>query len=530
MRMFPPAWVRLAALALAAALVLLAPPGSAKTLRLASAFDPQTLDPHALTLLYHSRVITQVYEGLVGRDRDFRLEPALAVSWDNPSPTTWRFRLRPGVRFHDGSPLTADDVVFSVNRAMARTSQRAVQLRGINGVRRIDDLTVEVQLAAPDAVLPEKFWLVAIMSRAWSEKNGVAQPQDFNARQETFAVRNANGTGPFSVRSYEPDRRLVLGRNPAWWGWKEAGTGNLTEAVYVVIQSDATRLAALASGEVDFVIDPPFQDVARLRADPRLKTVSATDIGTQYLGFDQARDELEFADVKGRNPFKDLRVRQAVYHAIDAQLIVDKVLRGQGTVTGAHISRLVDGALPELDRRLPHDPARARALLREAGYPDGFAITLDCVNVTFRAAVCQAIAAMLTQVGIRTTFQPSPSASFFPKLTQATASFFEFGWSPGVDPWASLNAIFRSFDGSGAGTFNGGRYSNPRLDALIDAIRTEPDLAKRRARVGEALRLIHAELPLVPLYRRNLTWVMRPHITAVPWPNDVLELRWVRVE
>jgi len=223
-------------------------------------------------------------------------------------------------------------------------------------------------------------------------------------------------------------------------------------------------------------------------------------------------------------------VRQAVYHAIDAQLIVDKVLRGQGTVTGAHFSRLVDGALPELDRRLPHDPARARALLREAGYPDGFAITLDCVNVTFRAAVCQAIAAMLTQVGIRTTFQPSPSASFFPKLTQATASFFEFGWSPSVDPWASLNAIFRSFDGSGAGTFNGGRYSNPRLDALIDAIRTEPDLAKRRARVGEALRLIHAELPLVPLYRRNLTWVMRPHITAVPWPNDVLELRWVRVE
>jgi len=215
MRMFPPAWVRLAALALAAALVLLAPPGSAKTLRLASAFDPQTLDPHALTLLYHSRVITQVYEGLVSRDRDFRLEPALAVSWDNPSPTTWRFRLRPGVRFHDGSPLTADDVVFSVNRAMARTSQRAVQLRGINGVRRIDDLTVEVQLAAPDAVLPEKFWLVAIMSRAWSEKNGVAQPQDFNApsaRSTWASTRRATSWSSRTSRAATRSRTCGCGR------------------------------------------------------------------------------------------------------------------------------------------------------------------------------------------------------------------------------------------------------------------------------------------------------------------------------
>ena len=194
------------------------------------------------------------------------------------------------------------------------------------------------------------------------------------------------------------------------------------------------------------------------------------------------------------------------------------------------MSKLVDGYLPELDKRLPYDPAAARALLKEAGYPNGFGVTLDCVNVTYRAAVCQAIAAMLAQVGIRATYQPSPSATFFPKLTQATTSFFEFGWSPGTDPWALFNSILRTHDGAVAGTFNGGRYSNAELDEQIDAIRVEPDIGKRRRRTGDVLRLVAADLPLVPLYRRTLTWVMRPGIHASPWPNDVLELRWVRID
>jgi peptide/nickel transport system substrate-binding protein len=179
---------------------------------------------------------------------------------------------------------------------------------------------------------------------------------------------------------------------------------------------------------------------------------------------------------------------------------------------------------------LPYDPAAARALLKEAGYPGGFSVALDCVNVTFRAAVCQAIAGMLAQVGIRVSFHAFPTGQFFPKLTQATTSFFEFGWSPTTDAWAMLNAVVRSYDGTAAGAFNGGRYSNPRLDALIDGLRVEPDLAKRRAMVGEALRLMHAELPLVPLYRRSITWAMRPGIHVAQWPNDVLELRWVRID
>jgi peptide/nickel transport system substrate-binding protein len=206
------------------------------------------------------------------------------------------------------------------------------------------------------------------------------------------------------------------------------------------------------------------------------------------------------------------------------------VLRGQATPTGSFVSARVDGHLPELDRRLPYDPAAARALLKEAGYANGFSVQLDCVNVTFRAAVCQAITAMLAQVGIRATFQPAPSALFFPKLTQATTSFFEFGWIPTTDAWSMLNSILRSYDGTGAGAFNGGRYSNAKLDALIDAIRVEPDLARRRQLVGEALRLMNDDLPLLPLYRRRINWVMRPNIHVTPWPNDILELRFVRID
>jgi peptide/nickel transport system substrate-binding protein len=514
------------AAALLALALLLAAPLAAKTLRIASAFDPQTLDPHALALLYHSRISTQVYESLVSRGRGFELEPSLAVSWQAVAPTTWRFRLRQGVRFHDGTPFTADDAVFSIERALAKTSQRAFQLRGVTGARKVDDHSIDVLLAAPDAVLPEKLLFVGMMSRAWAARHGVQLPQDFNGKQETHAVRNAHGTGPFGVKSYEADNRLVLAANPGWWGRR----GNVTEAVYLVIQSDATRLAALASGQADLVLDPPFQDIARLKSEKRFALAETTDIGTQYLGFDQMRVQPEHADTAGRNPFKDLRVRRAIHQAIDIDLIVAKVLRGQATPTGSHVSRLVEGYLPELDRRPPYDSAAARALLKEAGYPDGFGVTLDCVNVAFRTAVCQAIAAMLAQVGIKVALQPSPSAQFFPKLTQATTSFFEVGWSPGTDAWPLLNALVRSHGEGGLGAFNAGRYANPKLDGLIDGIRVEPDAAQRRRMVGDALRIMHADLPLLPLYRRTLTWVMRPAVTVVQWPNDILELRFVQVD
>ena len=502
----------------------------AATLRIASAFDPQTMDPHAVALLYHSRVVHQIHEPLVNRDASYALAPSLALSWAMTSPTSWRFKLRPGVKFHDGADFSADDVVFSIERALGPTSQRSFTLKGIGAVKKVDALTVDFVLNAPDAVLPDKLSNVPMVSQAWCIQHGVAKAQDFNAKQETFTVRNANGTGPFKLLRYEPDVRVQLLRFDGWWGRSDARTGNLDAVIFVPIKSDATRLAALTSGEVDLVLDPPFQDVDRLKTDAKLRVATTTDLGTQYLTFDQARHELLYSDVKGANPFKDKRVRQAVAQAINIDLIVQKVLRGQATPTGSFISPLVDGHLPELDRRLPHDPAKARALLAEAGYPNGFGVTLDCVNVAWREGVCQAAAAMLTQVGIRTTLRSSATNQFFPKLSQATASFIEYGWTPTTDAWSTLNGLFRSWDAQGAGTFNAGRYSNPQLDALIDAVRTEPDLSKRRARIGVALRLIQDDLPYIPLYRRKLNWAMAKSVTLVQWPNDTLELRWVRLQ
>jgi peptide/nickel transport system substrate-binding protein len=526
------AWLTLPAVAAAQPQNLPAQPGAAPvSLRVATAFDPQTMDPQALALLYHSRVTYQIYEFLVNRDEKFNLEPSLALSWQMTGPTTWRFKLRPNVSFHDGSAFTADDAVFSIERAMAPPSQRAFQLKGLLAVKKVDALTIELQLEQPDAVLPDKLQFVAMMNKAWCEKNGVARAQDFNAKQETFAVRNANGTGPFRLKRYEPDVKTVLERHAAWWGWADTRrNGNLQEVSYTTIKSDATRLAALASGEVDMVLDPPFQDIDRLRRDPRITLLQVADLGQQYFTFDQARDELEGSDIKGRNPFKDLRVRRAVYQALNIDLILQKVLRGQGVPTGAFLSPRVDGSPPELDRRLPYDPARAKALLAEAGYPNGFAVTLDCVNIAWREGVCQAAAAMLTQVGIHTTLRSSPTNQFFPKLSMGSASFVEFGWTPNTDAWSSLNALFRTYDKAGGGTFNAGRYSNPKLDALIDAMRTEPDLTRRRAMVAVVLRLIGDDLPYVPLYRRTLTWAMAKNVSAVQWPNDTLELRWVRVK
>jgi peptide/nickel transport system substrate-binding protein len=510
--------------------LLFGAPAQAVSIRIASAFDPQTMDPDALALLYHSRIWFQVYDSLLNRDEQFRIEPALALSWQRVDAKTWRFKLRQGVLFHDGTPFTVEDAVFSVQRAMARPSQRAFQMKGIVAARKFDDETLEIDLEAPDAVLPQKFLSLPMMSKAWCVAHHVELSQDFNGKQETYAVRNANGTGPYMLDRYEPDIRTVLKRNPRWWGWGDKRSGNVDEATWLTIRSDATRIAALISGEVDMLLDPPIPDVARLKAESALAVQQIADLGQQYLAFDVARDELEGSDVKGRNPFKDLRVRRAVYQAINVDLIAQKVLRGLATPTGAFLSPRVEGSPPELDKRLPFDPARSRALLAEAGYPNGFSVTLDCVNVAWREAVCQAMTAMLTQVGIRATLRSSPTNQFFPKLSDGTASLVEFGWTPATDAWVSLNGLFHTWAREGLGSFNAGRFSDPKLDTLIDAMRVEPDETRRRAMVATVLRIVGDELPSMPIYRRTLTWAMKKNVHAVQWPNDQTELRWLRLQ
>lgn len=523
---------RRAVAVLMAAAMFGAAPLHARPLRLASAFDPQSMDPHALALLYQSRVVSQIYDSLVNRDRDFRLEPSLATSWKMVDARTWRFALRPNVKFHDGTPLAADDVVFSIERALARTSQRAFQLRGVTGARRVDALTVDVLLSAPDAVLPEKMVFIGIMSRAWAERNGVALPQDFNARQETFAVRNANGTGPFVLKSREVDIRTVFVENPNWWG-RATRKGNVTEVIYTPVKSDATRTAALLSGELDFVLDPPPQDLARMRANAAIKVVEGAENRTIFLGFDQLRDELLFSDVKGKNPFKDLRVRQALYHAINIEAIQKAVMRGSSDPTGAIIQRAVNGWTKEAHQRLPYDQKKARELLAAAGYPNGFSFTLDCPNNRYinDEDICKALVTMWAQVGLKVSLNAMPRATYFPKIQKFDTSAYLLGWGvPTFDALYSLQSLARTIGKDGDGNFNLGRVSNAEFDKLVDAMKSETDQKKRNELIARALMLHNQQVMHIPLHNQVIPWAMRKNVTVMHRADNRLEARWVRVD
>ncbi len=409
------------AAAILAAALLLAPLAHAKTFRWASQGDILTMDPHSQNEALNNGVLADVYETLVTRDKQLKVVPLLAVSWTQPKPTVWRFVLRKDVKFHDGTPFTAEDVVFSIQRAQAPSSNFQIYTQGIDKVRKIDDYTVEIETKGPNPVLLDQLTELRVMSKAWAEKNKVTAPQNFIQKEETYSARNANGTGPYMLKSRETDVRTVFVVNPNWWGKRE---GNVTEVIYTPVKADATRVAALLSGELDFVLDPPPQDIARLKSNPNLRILEGNENRTIFLGMDQHRDELLYSDVKGKNPFKDKRVRQAIYHAIDEDAIQKNVMRGLALPTGSIVAPQVRGYSKELDKRLAHDKEKAKKLLAEAGYPNGFEVTLDCPNNRYinDERICQAVAGMLAQVGIRVKLNAMPRATYFPKIQKFDTS------------------------------------------------------------------------------------------------------------
>ena len=513
--------MRLARAASAALLVSIAAVSHAKTLRYATQDDPQTLDPHAVSLLPTSRLLAQVYDPLVFRDRDWKVIPWLATSWTQVGEKVWRFKLREGVRFHDGTPFTADDVVFSVQRALSPTSQMRSSIQGVESARKVDDTTVELLLAQPNPALLQHLPYFRIMSRAWATKHGAMKPQDYKNKEDTYSARNANGTGPFKVREWSPDVRVRLERNADWWGHK-AGLfeSNLDEVVVLPIRSQSTRLAALLSGEVDIVIDPSTQDVARLKSHPELKVVEVPESRVQYLAFDLQRDELLYGSTKDRNPFKDVRVRQAVAMAVDAEAIRTKVMRGFARTIGSPITSTVVGYDRSVDQRPPYDRERARKLLADAGYANGFDVTLDCGNTQPAADICQAVAAMLTQVGIRTKPNIVQQANFYPKLEKYDSSFYLLSWGGGVtsDAFYTLNLLFHT-PRPGDGDFNMGRWSNGAMDALLEKIRVDADSTRRNGEIREALTLVGRELPIIPIHQPTIPWAMKRNVEA--WPTPV---------
>jgi peptide/nickel transport system substrate-binding protein len=508
----------------------------AATFRWSSQGDYLSADPHAQNEGLNNNINDMVYERLTARNKKLELIPSLATAWESRSPTLWRFHLRKGVTFHDGTPLTAEDVVYSINRAKLPSSNFKVFANPAGTPRKVDDYTVEIETAKPTpaAVLLENVNAIRIMSRAWCAKNRAQAPQDFKTGEETYASRNANGTGPFMLVKREAEVATVLRRNPKWWGVAEKRfEGNVDEVVYRPIKSDATRMAALVSGEVDLVLDPPLQDTPRLKKDPKIQVIEGPENRVIFLVLDQERDELKYSNVKGRNPLKDLKVRQALYMAIDIEGIHRQVMRGQSKPTGSMVPT-VGSSFPELEPRLlPHDPARAKMLLAEAGYPNGFELGLDCPNNRYvnDERICTALSAMFAKIGVRVRLNSMPRAQFFQKVDQFDISMHLYGWGGAAqDPGFTLTPVLHSRDGKGKGDFNSGRYKDDALDRLIDAVEIELDPQKRRAMMLDALKRVRNHILVIPLHRQMIPWAARAGIKVHHRPDNVVEPLWVHVK
>ena len=528
------AWPKLGLIA--ACTFALLQPACAATLRVAGANDILTFDPHAqnhqTTLTYQQ----MVYEALVRYNEKYEVEPALAAKWTFVTPTQLRFELRQGVKFHDGSPLTADDVVFSITRVMTPPSNLTAYVQSVKEVKKIDDQTVDLILKGPSPTVLRELTDARIMNKAWAEKNNTTTAQNFGAKEENYASRNANGTGPFTLVAWQPDTKTTLKKNDAWWDQETRKKGNIDEVVFTPIKSAATRSAALISGQVDVVVDPPVQDLERIKRDPNISVVEGAENRTIFLGFDQARDQLLYGSVKDKNPLKDQRVRQALYQAVDIDAISRSVMRGLGKPTGTMIADMVNGWTPELGARASKfDPEAAKKLLADAGYPDGFEVQLDCPNDRYvnDEQICQAITAMWTKVGVKTKLQLNPMSIHALKYPKRDTSIFMLGWGVATfDALYSLDSLISTPDpkGGAAGNFNAGAYSNPKVDALIQQIKTEMDDAKRTAMIHEALQIVKDDYGFLPLHDQIRPWAMRKGVTTPHRADDRLMAVWTTIK
>jgi peptide/nickel transport system substrate-binding protein len=512
------------ALRLGAALLastMLVSGASAETIRWARASDALTLDPHSQNQGVTHNFAHHIYETLVDRDVEGTLQPRLATSWEVKAddPTVWVFRLREGVTFHDGAPFTADDVVFSLDRARSETSNMRQLHVDVESVTAVDDLTVEVKMAGPSPLYPNNLTNTFIMDREWAEANDVVEVQDYAAGEDNFAVRNTNGTGPYILQSREVDVRSVLTRNDNHWAETQP---EVTEIVYLPITDAATRVAALLSGEVDIVQDVPVQDVERLQATDGIKVETGPENRVIYFGYRFGDDPLRSSNVTEGNPFNDPRVREAMELAIDRDAIQQVVMRGQSVPTGVATPPFVNGWTEELNAYPAPDVERAKALLAEAGYPDGFTVTLDTPNNRYvnDEAISQAVAGMLGRIGIQVTLASRPIAQHSPLILNNETDFYLLGWGvPTFDSAYIFNDLVHTKEGD-FGAYNVGLYSNPEIDAKIRSLGSEIDLDARNATIAEIWEVVKADRVLLPVHNQVLAYAMRDNVNLAVHPEN----------
>ena len=512
------------------AIALASLPAHAVLLKWAAQNDILTMDPHSQNHATTISMLQHAYEPLVRYNKNFVVEPCLATGWQLISPAQWRFSLRKNVKFHDGSPFTADDVVFSYHRINQPQGTMQIYVTGVKEVRKVDDHTVDFVLDGPNPVFLRNLVVFHIMSKTWAEKNKSQNVQNYKDKEETFASRNASGTGAYMIRLWEPDTRIVFAANPDWWDKRE---GNVTEVIYTPIKSDSTRVAALLSGDVDMVTDLPTQDLARLRADAKLKVLDGAENRTIFIGLDQFNSELQYASVKGKNPFKDVRVRRALNMAVDREAIKRVTMRGLSIPAGLMIAPNVHGWSQDIDKVTPFDAEGAKKLLAEAGYPAGFEFTLDCPNNRYvnDEEICQALVGMWTRAGLKVKLNAMPFANFIPKLLKMDTSAYMLGWGVATfDALYMLQNIVRTKTTGADGSFNQGRISDPKLDQLIDAMKSEMDVKKRDGMIREALSIVRDQHYYVPLHYQLRPWAMKKNVSTVYRANDAPESRFARVD
>jgi peptide/nickel transport system substrate-binding protein len=508
-------------------------PAMAVTLRYSNQGDLKSLDPYTLkettTIAHHGHV----YEGLTKRGKDLGIEPGLAERWEiSEDGLTWRLFLRKNVKFHNGNPFNADDVIFSATRVRAQGSNFQTNVTSDSEWVKVDDHTVDVKLKTPNPILNAQWDTWYIMDKEWSEANNSVAPTPAAATTPSYASLNANGTGPFKIESHQPGVKTVFKVNKDWWGKAEH---NLDEIVFTPIGSDATRVAALLSGEVDVIEPVPLQDVQRVNSTATAKVLAGPELRTIFLGFDQTRDELLYSNVKGKNPFKDKRVREAFYKAIDIETIKSRVMRGMATPAALMIAPQLFSLSNEFVRP-KYDVEAAKKLLADAGYPNGFEVGMDCPNDRYvnDEAICQAVVGMLARAGVKVNLTTQPKAQYFAKVLKSgnyQTSFYLLGWTPST--FDSHNVLFdiegcRDNPQSARGEANLGNFCNKQHDELTDKILVETNKEKRDQMIKQAYQITANEYGYIPLHQQALAWGVSNKVSLTQRADNQVLLYWAQ--
>lgn len=475
--------------------------------------DILTLDPHAQNHQTTLALLTEVYEGLVKWNKEFGLEPALALSWERLSPLRWRFHLREGVRFHEGQPFTADDVVFSMQRLAGPTSDLRSYVRGIVAVERVHDHAVDLVTAQPNPVLLRQLVDARIMSRAWAREAGCEQAQDFASGATTAASTRANGSGALRVAQWQPGHTLELKANEHWWGQRR--TGAPRRVTYLPIADAQARAGAALRGEIDLAMDLTHCEAGKCVAAGELEVIGGAENRTVFIGFNLRQQRL---DGGSANPLADVRVRRALRMAIDVDDLCRTVMEGAVQPAGALVPPLVHGWSDALDSREPCDLDGARRLLREAGYAQGFPLLLDCPEnrYAYDVVLARALAVQWSQLGIDVQVAAMPFEAFIRKLLSRQSEAHLFGWGTTTfDAFYTLSELFRSDGDQGEATgasYNVSGYADETLDALLAEAGVEFDEARRLELLQAALQRIKDQCVVLPIYHQ-----MRPWLVSKKW-------------